>query len=111
MGSGDGWDGPCERFRRPPGSIGPLADYLRAAGVNLRPPGAGGKAPPAKPTNKVTPDPGSAQPVAEVSGDPFSAKPTNEVTPDSGAELAVSIVAATPPPQPGLSSSTSACEL
>src|SRR5947209_5685668 len=38
------------------------ADYLRAAGVALRPPGTWGKAPPAKPTNEVTPDPGSAQP-------------------------------------------------
>jgi len=89
------------------------ADYLRAAGINLRPPGAWGKAPPAKPTNEVTPDPGSAQPVADVSADPFSAKPAiNGVTPDSGAELAVSTVTATTPtPQPGRSSSASACEL
>jgi hypothetical protein len=87
------------------------AEYLRTAGINLRPPGAWGKAPPAKPTNEVTPDPGSAQAAAEVSADPFSAKPTNGVTPDSSAELAVSIVAATPTPPPGRSSSASACEL
>jgi transposase len=87
------------------------ADYLRAAGINLRPPGAWGKAPPAKPTNEVTPDPGSAQPAADVGADPYSAKPANGVTPDSGAELAVSTVTATTPtPQPGCSSSASACE-
>jgi transposase len=86
------------------------ADYLRAAGINLRPPGAWGKSPPAKPTNEVTPDPGSAQPATEDSADPFSAKPANGVTPDFGAELAVSTVAAAATPQPGRSSSASACE-
>ena len=60
------------------------ADYLRAAGIHLRPPGAWGKAPPAK--------------------------PTNEVTPDSGAALAASTVAVTPTLQPRRSSSASACE-
>jgi len=85
------------------------ADYLRAAGIPLRPPGAWGKAPPTKPTNEVTSDPGSLQPAFEVSADSFSAKPTNEVTPDSGAELAASSVAVTPTPQPR-SSSASACE-
>jgi len=86
------------------------ADYLRAAGVALRPPGAWGKAPPAKPTNEVTPDPGSAQPAGEVSADPFSAKPVNAVTPDSGVEWAVPTVAAAPAPQPDSSPSASACE-
>src|SRR5215472_17251073 len=86
------------------------ADYLRAAGIHVRPPGAWGKAPPAKPTNEVTPDLRSAQPAAEFSTDSFSAKPTNEVTPDSGAELATSTVAATPTSQPRRSSSVSACE-
>src|SRR5947209_18890695 len=60
------------------------ADYLRAAGVALRPPGAWGKAPPAK--------------------------PANEVTPDSGVEWAVPTVAAAPAPQPDSSPSASACE-
>src|SRR5262245_59333572 len=60
------------------------ADYLRAAGIHLRPPGVWGKAP--------------------------AAKPTNEVTPDSGAELAVSTVAVTPTPQPHRNCSASACE-
>jgi len=86
------------------------ADYLRAAGVALRPPGAWGKAPPAKPTNEVTPDPGSAQPAGEVSADPFSAKPANAVTPDSGVEWAVPTLAAAPAPQPDSSPSASACE-
>src|SRR5262245_34483534 len=86
------------------------ADYLRAAGIHLRPPGVWGKAPAAKPTNEVTPDPGSVQPAFEVSADSFSAKPTNEVTPDSGAELAVSTVAVTPTPQPHRNCSASACE-
>ena len=86
------------------------ADYLRAAGIHLRPPGVWGKAPPAKPTNEVTPDSGAVQPAAEGSADPFSAKPANGVTPDFGAELAVSSVAAATPPQSKRSSSASACE-
>src|SRR5215471_5886922 len=60
------------------------ADYLRAAGIHLRPPGVWGKAPPAK--------------------------PTNEVTPDSGAQLAASTVAVTATPQPHRNGSASACE-
>ena len=53
------------------------ADYLRAAGIDLRPPGGWGRSAPAKPANEVTPD---LQP----------SKPANraEVTPDSGAVLA-----------------------
>ena len=86
------------------------ADYLRVGGIHVRPPGAWGKAPPAKPANEVTPDPSSAQPAAEFTTDSFSAKPTNEVTPDSGAELAASTVAAAPTSRPRRSSSASACE-
>ena len=86
------------------------AEYLRAAGIALRPPGAWGKAPPAKPTNEVTPDFGSAQPASEVCADALSAKPANGVTSDSGAELAVFTVAAATAPQPGASPSASACE-
>jgi transposase len=61
------------------------AAYLRAAGVEPRPPGRWGRQAPAKPANGVTPDP-----------DP-SSKPAIEVTPDSGAP-------------PGRSPSASACE-
>lgn len=86
------------------------ADYLRAAGMALRPPGVWGRGAPAKPANHVTPDPGSAQPAVEGSADPLSAKPANGVTPDSGAELAVATVVAAPAPQPGRGPSASACE-
>jgi len=86
------------------------ADYLRAAGIHLRPPGAWGKTLPAKPTNEVTPDSGSPPPAAEGSADPFSAKPAKGVTPDFGAGLAVSSVAVATSPQPNRSSSASACE-
>jgi transposase len=70
------------------------ADYLRAAGIGLRPPGAWGRSPPAKPANEVTPD---LQP----------AKPANgaEVTPDSGAALAPP-----PPVTTNASAGRSACE-
>jgi len=50
------------------------ADYLRTAGIGLRPPGAWGRSSPAKPANEVTPDPEPAKP-ANGAG----------VTPDSGA--------------------------
>jgi transposase len=86
------------------------ADYLRAAGVALRPPGAWGKATPAKPANEVTLDPSSAQPAVEVSAAPLSAKPANGVTPDFGAELAVSTVATATALQPDRRPSASACE-
>ncbi|MBK7928951.1 MAG: hypothetical protein IPJ98_16120 [Bryobacterales bacterium] len=65
--------------------------YLKAAGVAIRPPGAWGRRPPAKPANGVTPDSGAAPPAIS--------KPANEVTPDSG-----------PPPDPGRSPTASACE-
>jgi hypothetical protein len=38
------------------------ADYLRAAGIGLRPPGAWGRGSPAKPANEVTADPQPAKP-------------------------------------------------
>ena len=70
------------------------ADYLRAAGVGLRPPGAWGRSSPAKPANEVTPDP---QP----------AKPANggEVTPDSGGGSALQ-----PAATANASAGRSACE-
>ena len=49
------------------------ADYLRRAGIGLRPPGAWGRAP-AKPANEVIPDPPAAKPASRVG-----------VPPDSGA--------------------------
>jgi transposase len=78
------------------------AAYLREAGVALRPPGAWGRAAPAKPANEVTTDPGSPEPAKGDSADPLPAKPANEVTTDFGAELAT---------QPGRSPSASACEV
>jgi len=49
------------------------ADYLRAAGIAVRPPGVWGRTVPAKPANEVTPD-----------LPPKPASPTEQVTPDSG---------------------------
>jgi transposase len=72
------------------------ADYLRAAGIGLRPPGAWGRGTPAKPANEVTPDPGPAKP----------ASPAAEVPPDSDAVSAPQKLA----PQT-LSAGRSACEL
>jgi len=60
-----------------------VADYLRAAGIGLRPPGGWGRTAPAKPANEVTPDPEAAKPAN-----------TAEVTPDFGAGL-VSLPAVT----------------
>ncbi|MBN8645281.1 MAG: hypothetical protein J0L61_08605 [Planctomycetes bacterium] len=65
--------------------------YLKEAGAAVRPPGAWGRRPPAKPANGVTPDSGTAPPAIS--------KPANEVTPDSG-----------PPPEPGRGPTASACE-
>jgi transposase len=53
------------------------ADYLRAAGIGLRPSGAWGRSAPAKPANEVIPDPQAAKPASRA-----------EVTPDSSAVLA-----------------------
>ncbi len=78
------------------------AAYLREVGIALRPPGAWGRAAPAKPANEVTTDPGPSGPANEVSAEPASSKPANEVTTDIGAELA---------PQSGRSPSSSVCEI
>lgn len=79
------------------------AAYLRAAGIELRPPGGWGRTAPSKPANEVTTDSGPARPANAITAEPSSAKPANEVTTDMGAEL--------PPPQPGRSPSASACEI
>ena len=55
------------------------AGYLKAAGIAIRPPGAWGKGPPAKPANAVTADPGPSD----------NPKPANEVTTDSRAPASV----------------------
>ncbi len=75
------------------------ADYLRAAGIGLRPPGAWGRSVPAKPANEVTPDSQASKPASR----------TDEVTPDSGAESAAQTVSA-PESRPGRRPSVSVCE-
>jgi hypothetical protein len=75
------------------------ADYLRAAGIGLRSPGAWGRSAPPKPANGMTPDLQAAKP----------ANRTDEVTPDSGAESAAYTVSA-PESQSGRRPSVSECE-
>jgi transposase len=77
------------------------AAYLKAAGIGVRPPGAWGRRPPAKPANEVSPDIGtSSQPSRRaLSGGVPVSKPANEVIPDSG-----------PVGAPGRSPTASACE-
>jgi transposase len=72
------------------------ADYLRAAGIGLRPPGGWGRSVPAKPANEVTPDPQPPKPASRA----------DEATPDSGAVSAPQKLA----PQTS-SACRSACEL
>jgi transposase len=72
-------------------------DYLRAAGIEPRPPGRWGRQPPAKPAIQVTPDSGSAS------------KPAIQVTPDSGGSPAP-VAVLEPAPAPGRSPTASACE-
>ena len=70
------------------------ADYLRAAGAGLRPPGAWGRSAPAKPANEVTPDSQAAKPANRA-----------EVPPDSGT------VSASQPVAPrNVSAGRSVCE-
>jgi hypothetical protein len=90
--------------------------YLKAAGIAVRPPGAWGRRPPAKPANEVTTGSDAAQ-LAMVNGNPNSenlsnkgkakttAKPLNEVITGLGLELGGS---ETKNPKPVLS--VSACE-
>jgi len=70
------------------------ADYLRAAGIGLRPPGGWGRSAPAKPANEVTPDPQPAKPANRA-----------EVIPDSGA-----VLASPPAATANASAGRSACE-
>jgi transposase len=78
------------------------SDYLREAGIAVRPPGGWGRAAPAKPANEVTTDSDSGKPAHELSAEPPISKPANEVTTDFDAELVLS-----PSPSP----SASACEI
>ena len=70
------------------------ADYLRAAGIGLRPPGGWGRSAPAKPAKEVTPDPQPAKPANRA-----------EVIPDSGA-----VLASPPAATANASAGRSACE-
>ena len=78
------------------------AAYLREVGIALRPPGAWGRAAPAKPANGVTTDCESPKPASPASSEPPASKPANEVTTDFGAELKHAS---------GRSPSASACEI
>ena len=82
------------------------ASYLREAGIAVRPPGAWGRAAPAKPANEVTPDSPPPNPAVEVVAEPLAAKPANEVTTDFGAELTPETT-----PTPGRSPTASVCEI
>ena len=55
------------------------AAYLKAAGVGVRPPGAWGRQPAAKPANGVITDSAPQKPANVIAGEPESAKPANEV--------------------------------
>jgi len=91
-----------------------ISAYLKEAGVQLRPPR--GRQLPAKPASSpagVTTDAELSKPASEVTPDSMPAKPASEagqVTPDSGGESAGETVAKPAAPQPGRSSSASACE-
>jgi transposase len=85
------------------------ASYLKAAGVEVRRPGAWGRQPPAKPANGVITDSGSTKPAKEITAVPETAKPAKAVITDSGAGIAVDPAKETASPQPGRSPSASAC--
>src|SRR6202789_3061898 len=70
------------------------AAYLKAAGIAIRPPGAWGRRPPAKPANEVSPDSGAGSSPVKTFLEPTGnqatlhspagpdSKPANEVSPD-----------------------------
>ncbi len=66
--------------------------YLKAAGIDVRPPGSWGRRAPAKPANEVTPDPDPSKPAnePEVTPDPGASIPGNPGPPPSGPERSVS---------------------
>ncbi len=63
------------------------ADYLRAAGIGLRPPGAWGRSTPAKPANEVISDLQAAKPAsrAEVTTDPSAVLAPQPATAEASA--------------------------
>ena len=80
------------------------AAYLKAAGVAVRPPGAWGRRPPAKPANEVSPDFGPdtspvGMPLPAPALDPNPANEASPVSPNPG-----------PASVPGRSPTASACE-
>jgi len=94
--------------------------YLKAAGIAVRPPGAWGRRPPAKPANEVTTGPDAVRLAITVNPNPNpnpenlsnkgkakaeTAKPANEVTPGFGVEGSASEAE-----NPKLIPSTSFCE-
>lgn len=84
------------------------ATYLKAAGVGVRPSGAWGRQPPAKPANGVITDSAPPKPANEIGAEPESAKAANEVITDPGAGLRTDQTEK-PAPQPSRSPSASAC--
>jgi transposase len=91
--------------------------YLKAAGIGVRPPGAWGRRPPAKPANEVTTGSGTAQSVIAVNPNPENLsfkgkakaetpKPANQVIPGFDAEWS----GPASENHPKRSASVSACE-
>jgi transposase len=85
------------------------AAYLKAAGVGVRPPGAWGHQPPAKPANEVITDSAPSKPPNEVTAEPRAAKPAKEVITDSGTGLTADPAKEAAARQPSRSPSASAC--
>jgi transposase len=90
------------------------AGYLRAAGIELRPPGVRGRPAPAaaKPATQVTTDFGAAKPAIEVTTDSGAAKPANGAAVITDSALPASSDQAAEPgmSRPKRSPSASACE-
>lgn len=85
------------------------ATYLKAAGLEVRLPGAWGRQLPPKPANAVITDSGPTKPANGVTAELGSAKPAKEVIIDSGADLAANPAKEAASLQPGRSPSASAC--
>ena len=85
------------------------ASYLKAAGVGVRPPGAWGRQPPAKPANGVITDSAALNPANQIASELAPAKPANEVITDFGAGLTPDPAQQAVAPRPCRSPSASAC--
>jgi transposase len=66
-------------------------EYLKAAGVSVRPPGSWGKRAPAKPANEVTTDPPGAKPANGVTTDSVAYIAAERPTPPTPPPSAVSV--------------------